>query len=363
MLLCEFDYYLPKEQIAQTPLPERDQAKLMVLYPNGQRTHKGIQDLVDFFQPGDLLVVNNTEVLPAKLMGQKETGGKVEALLLPQEQRCQKQRCLAPGAWHPVPGTGSSIREVLIRGSKIRPGTKLIFRKQSNSNLLQGTVLEQKKGACFRVEFDAIQPIENFSILPLPPYIKTALNDPYRYQTVYAKEKGSLAAPTAGLHFTKNILKILEDKGIEILPLTLHIGLGTFSPIRTEHLKEWKMHAEYYKVSSESAKKINAALRNKKQRIFAVGTTVVRTLESVTQNGRVIDGEGWTDLFIYPGYSFQFPYAGLLTNFHLPKSSLILLAAAFAGKDRLFQAYEEAVQKKYRFYSLGDAMLILNNVF
>jgi S-adenosylmethionine:tRNA ribosyltransferase-isomerase len=245
--------------------------------------------------------------------------------------------------------------------------------------LLEAKVIEKLGGAKYRVQFQDPDAVELFGALPLPPYIKTTLDDPSRYQTIYAQEQGSLAAPTAGLHFTETLMQKLKNQGVDFAALTLHVGIGTFAPIRTEKVEDWQMHSEYYKVSKETAEKINQAIQEKK-RIFAVGTTSVRTLETITKTmdsswsqpltpiegwndtkARVEAKEGWTNIFIYPGYHFKFPYAGLLTNFHLPKSTLILLASAFAGKEKLFRAYQEAVEKQYRFYSLGDAMLILKD--
>lgn len=340
MLLSDFDYHLPPERIAHEGLARRDEARLLVLNPDGTRSHRQVKDLPEYLRSGDLVIVNDTRVAPAKLIGKKESGGKIDCLLLPES---------APG------DSPARVREALLRGSKIRPGLKLVF--ESRGATLRATVLEKLEGARFRVEWDRPEKIEDFARLPLPPYIKKELAEPERYQTVYSREAGSLAAPTAGLHFTPELMKRLEGSGVEFVRLTLHIGIGTFAPIRTESLDEWKMHPEYYKVSPEAAEKINRALESGR-RCFCVGTTTVRTLETVTRGGRVKAGEGWTDLFIFPGHRFEFPYAGLLTNFHLPKSTLVILVSALAGRERLLDAYRQAVEKGYRFYSLGDSMLI-----
>lgn len=347
MKLTDFDYHLPKELIAQEGLPQRDLARLMVLCADGRTEHKTIQNLPEFFRKGDLLIMNDARVSPAKLLGKKTTGGKVDCLVLP-----------------PAPGNGSAnglkTREALLRGGRIRPGTVMQFHKGAGPQMetLEAKVVEKIKGSRFKIEFDRPEQVESFGILPLPHYIKKDLAEPERYQTVYSKKQGSLAAPTAGLHFTPGLMKTLTDAGVEFAFLTLHIGIGTFAPIRAENVEDWKMHPEYYQVSPESAEKINRAL-GAGQRCFAVGTTSVRTLETATMEGRVKAGEGWTDIYLYPGYNFKFPYSGLLTNFHLPQSTLLLLASAFAGRERILSAYAEAVREKYRFFSLGDSMLIL----
>ena len=342
MLLSEFNFNLPKELIAQEGLAEREKAKLMVLRKDLSIEHQHISNLPELFQKEDLLILNNTQVLQAKLIGNKESGGKVDLLVLPQLGDSKN--------------IVSNEREVLIRGSNIQPGTKMFFKK-SNESTLQAEVIERLNGARYRVQFSDAEKIEHYGILPLPPYIKKSLDAKDRYQTVYAKQKGSLAAPTAGLHFTPNLIKTLREQGVQFAEVTLHVGIGTFMPIRVEKIEDWKMHSEYYQVTPQCAQTINQAIQDQR-RIFAVGTTSVRVLETVTKNKKVLEGEGWTDIFIYPGYLFKFPYHGLLTNFHLPESTLILLASAFSGKDRLFNAYQEAIAKQYRFYSLGDAMLI-----
>lgn len=337
MKLSEFDYFLPKELIAQEGLPKRDESRLLVLYPSGKMEHLFFKDLPRLLNAGDLLVLNDTRVASAKLLGRKASGGKVDCLLL--------------AASSPL----DEIKEVLLRGSKIKVGTKIIF--QNGEKNVCAEVVEKVVGARFKVRFNEPSLVESIAELPLPPYIKKRQSDPSRYQTVYAVNLGSLAAPTAGLHFTPELMEQLKSKGVAFVTITLHIGIGTFAPIRTENVEDWKLHSEYFQIAEDSAKKINEALKNKK-RIFAVGTTVVRTLESAYGEEELSAGEGWTDLFIFPGYKFRFPISGLLTNFHLPKSSLLLLVCAFAGKEKIFSAYQEAINQKYRFYSFGDAMLI-----
>ncbi len=349
MLLSEFDYPLPKELIAQEGLPNREDAKLLVLGTDGAREHRQIKNLPDYFRKGDLLIVNNTRVAKAKLIGKKETGGKVDCLVLPRLNGSASDT--------------SPVRDALIRGSNIKPGMTLIFPINPSGDgsksgaELKAKVVENTKGAQYKIEFDRPDQIEAAGELPIPPYIKKKMEDQSRYQTVYSKIQGSLAAPTAGLHFTPELMKQLEDKGVEFAYLTLHVGIGTFAPIRVDTVEEWKMHPEYFDVTPETAAKINAAIEAGR-RCFAVGTTSIRTLESATQNGRVAVGSGWTDIYIYPGHRFAFPYAGALTNFHLPESTLLLLACAFAGKEWLMDAYKEAIEKRYRFFSLGDGMLI-----
>jgi len=338
MKLSDFDYDLPKELIAQEGLANRDEAKLLVLNSDGSLEHSGIKHLSEFFRAGDMLILNDTRVTRSKLLGKKESGGKIDCMVLPD-------------------GASGKIREALLRGSRVKPGINILF-ENSGQIALRAKVLERVAGAKYRIEFDNPGLLEHFGQLPLPPYIKKPLENQERYQTVYSRENGSLAAPTAGLHFTPDMLSSLAKNGVNLVYLTLHVGIGTFAPIHAENVEDWKMHAEYYNVPVESAGKINNAIKTGK-RIFAVGTTSVRTLETTTENGNVTAGEGWTDIYIYPGYNFKVPYAGMLTNFHLPESTLFLLACAFAGKERLLQAYEEAIKNKYRFYSLGDSTLIL----
>lgn len=344
MKLSEFDYDLPKELIAQEGLSRRDEARMMTLYPD-RRENRLIKELPEFFSDGDILVINNTRVLKSRLIGKKESGGKIDCLILPSGSN----------------GNGA-VKEALIRGSKIRPGTKIYFGSGNGSEPLQATVVDQISGTRFKLEFNDATRIADYGSVPLPPYIKKKLEDTERYQTIYSEKSGSLAAPTAGLHFTDTLMRRLKSKGVEIVNVTLHIGIATFAPIRCENVEDWTMHDEFYQITEQNAQRINEGLKSKK-RFFAVGTTSVRTLETAMMNsksGAVEAGDGWTNIYIYPGYRFKFPYSGLLTNFHLPESTLLLLVSAFVGRERILAAYAEAVQKKYRFYSFGDAMLILN---
>ncbi|MBA7602548.1 S-adenosylmethionine:tRNA ribosyltransferase-isomerase [subsurface metagenome] len=342
MKLEEFDYYLPSGFIAQKPIKPRDHSRLMVLNrPRKKIQHKIFKDIKDYLKKGDLLVLNNTKVLPARLCGFKErTKGRVEVLLL----KSIKDRC-----W-----------EVLVRPGKIvRSGVKIIFEPE-----LEGIVegKNEKKGSYFiqfNFEGNFKEILNKIGQMPTPPYIKEELKTGNDYQTVYAVHDGSIAAPTAGLHFTKSLLKELTQKGIEIVYLTLHVGRGTFEPIRASKVEEYKMDSEFYFISSDVAKKINQA-RSEKRRIISVGTTTTRTLESAfdfDQDG-IVSGSNWSDIFIYPGYKFEVVDV-LITNFHLPQSTPLMLAAAFAGKDFLFKAYQEATKENYRFYSFGDAMMII----
>lgn len=343
--LSDFNYDLPKELIAQEGLPEREKARLLVLRPNLPIEHKRIQDLSDYLKEGDLVVLNDTKVLRSKLLGKKKSGGKIDCLLLPQLNGSKKNR---------------AVREALVRGANVKEGTEISFSSLNAQEILNAKVLRSLGGAKVEIEFENPALIEKVAELPFPPYIKRIPQHPELYQTVYSKAEGSLAAPTAGLHFTEGLMKKIAEKGVEFASLTLHVGLGTFAPIQTENIEEWKMHPEYFSVTSENAEILNRAIAQKR-RIFAVGTTSVRTLESVTEDEKVKAGEGWTEIYIYPGYSFKFPYAGLLTNFHLPQSTLLLLVSALIGKKELFRAYQEAIKEQYRFYSLGDGMLYLRS--
>ncbi len=342
MKLEEFDYYLPSGFIAQKPIKPRDHSRLMVLNRSGEKIqHKIFKDIKDYLKKDDLLVLNNTKVLPARLYGFKEkTKGKVEVLLL---------KSIKNGYW-----------EVLVKPGKIvRSGIKLIFGPE-----LEGIVegKKEKKGSYF-IQFNFkgnfIEILNKVGQMPTPPYIKEELKTQNDYQTVYADQDGSVAAPTAGLHFTKSLLKELTQKGIGIVYLTLHVGRGTFEPIRASKVEEHRMDSEFYLISSDAAQKINQA-RSEGRRIISVGTTTTRTLESafdVDQNS-IVSGSNWSDIFIYPGYKFK-AVDVLITNFHLPKSTPLMLASAFTGKDFLFRAYQEAVKENYRFYSFGDAMIII----
>ena len=342
MKLEEFDYYLPSGFIAQKPIKPRDHSRLMVLNRSGEKIqHKIFKDIKDYLKKDDLLVLNNTKVLPARLYGFKEkTKGKVEVLLL---------KSIKNGYW-----------EVLVKPGKIvRSGIKLIFGPE-----LEGIVKgkNEKKGSYFiqfNFEGNFTEILNKVGQMPTPPYIKEELKTQNDYQTVYADQDGSVAAPTAGLHFTKSLLKELTQKGIGIVYLTLHVGRGTFEPIRASKVEEHRMDSEFYSISSDVALKINQA-RSEERRIISVGTTTTRTLESAfdfDQNS-IVSGSNWSDIFIYPGYKFKVVDV-LLTNFHLPKSTPLMLASAFAGKDFLFKAYQEAIKENYRFYSFGDAMIII----
>lgn len=336
----DFYYELPEELIAQEPLKDRSSSRLMVLdRKTGEITHKVFKDILQYVKKGDCLVINDTRVLPARLIGhRKETGGKVEILLLVRKNLDE---------W-----------EVLVRpGRKAKPGDRIEF----GEGKLEAEILEVIEGGNRIVKFhyDGIfeSILDELGDMPLPPYITHELEDKERYQTVYAKHEGSAAAPTAGLHFTPELLHQIENMGIKIAHVTLHVGLGTFRPVKAENILEHEMHSEYYIVEQKEADIINEVKRAG-GRIFAVGTTSTRTLESVAdENGFVSAKSGWTNIFIYPGCSFKVIDC-LITNFHLPESTLVMLVSAFAGKDHVLKAYEEAVKEKYRFFSFGDAMLI-----
>jgi len=349
MILSDFSYHLPPELIAQEGSAKRDGSRLLVLHPDDRRENLSFDKLAKFLKKGDLLVLNNSRVVQAKLIGKKESGGKIDCLLIPRSH-----------SHGPALNMSTKIHEAFLRGSNIRPGVNMVFsnpKKPGNDKVLHAKVIGKGEGARFTIEFDDPSLLDSFAELPLPPYIKKPLEIQERYQNVYSKTDGSLASPTAGLHFTDAMIKKLQKKGVEFAYVTLHIGTSTFSPIRTEDYWNWKLDPEYYRISEETAAAINKAIKSKR-RIIAVGTTSVRTLESSFVDGAVQAGENWTDIFIYPGYEFKFPYAALLTNFHLPKSSLLLLVCAFRGKEAMLTAYVEAVAEKYRFYSLGDSMFI-----
>ncbi len=341
MKLEEFDYFLPKELIAQHPSQKRDEARLMVLdRKNKTIEDKIFKDIIDYLNPGDCLVINNTKVIPARLYGIKEdTKVSVEFLLLKRIE--------------------NDIWDVMVKpGRRLKEGAKVIF----GDGILEATILEVLPNGDRKVEFkyDGIfnEILDKIGLMPLPPYITESLKDKNRYQTVYAKYEGSAAAPTAGLHFTKELLKKLEENGIIIANVTLHVGIGTFRPVKVENIEEHDMHSEHFYIKAEDADKINKAKENGK-RVIACGTTSCRVLESVAdENGRVKPIESDTSIFIYPGYKYKCIDA-LITNFHLPKSTLIMLVSALAGKDFIMQAYNRAVEEKYKFFSFGDAMLIL----
>lgn len=336
----DFYYDLPPELIAQKPLRDRSASRLLVLNKEtGELCHRHFYDIYDMLRPGDCLVMNNTRVIPARLYGVKEgTGGKIEFLLLKR---------IDIDTW-----------EIILKpGRKARTGSRFMF----GNGLLRAEVLEVKEDGnrIVRFEYEGIweEILDRLGEMPLPPYIKEKLEDRERYQTVYSKIEGSAAAPTAGLHFTTELLEKLRTKGILTAYLTLHVGLGTFRPVSVENVEEHKMHSEYYEISASAAETINSA-RAAGGRIIAVGTTSVRTMETAADaNGDLREQSGNTDIFIYPGYRFK-AVDGLITNFHLPESTLMMLVSALAGKEHVFRAYEEAVREKYRFFSFGDAMFI-----
>ena len=341
MNVADFDFDLPEALIAQHPVEPRDACRLMVVNrDSGGIEHHTFRDLVELLKLGDVLVLNNTRVIPARLFGEKEgTEAKIEVLLLKR---------LELDVW-----------EALVKpGKRLRVGQKVCF----GNGILVGELQDILENGNRRIHFTYSGVFETIldtlGQMPLPPYITAQLEDQERYQTVYAKERGSVAAPTAGLHFTPELLDELRKKGVEIVEILLHVGLGTFRPVKVEEIREHVMHSEYYRVDPEAAEQINQAKREGR-RVIAVGTTAARTLESVgNDQGMVVPGEGWTDIFIYPGYSFKVVDA-LLTNYHFPKSTLIMLVSALAGRELILKAYEVAVIERYRFYSFGDAMLIV----
>ena len=337
----DFDFDLPEELIAQTPLKDRASSRLLVVNKEtGDMEDKHFHDILDELQPGDALVMNNTRVLPARLYGEKpETGGHLEVLLLTN--------------------TEGDTWETLIKPAKrAKVGTEIQF----GDGRLKAVVKEELEhgGRIIEFKYDGIflEILESLGEMPLPPYIKERLDDPDRYQTVYAEENGSAAAPTAGLHFTKELLEEIKAKGVHLVYLTLHVGLGTFRPVSVDNIEEHHMHSEFYRLTEEAAKQLNE-VRQAGGRIVAVGTTSIRTLETIGTkfNGEIQADSGWTDIFITPGYQFKVVEA-FSTNFHLPKSTLEMLVSAFAGKDLTLAAYQHAIEEKYRFFSFGDAMFI-----
>ena len=339
MKLSDFMYDLPEERIAQTPTEPRDHSRLMVVHrDNHELEHRHFYDVIDYLNPGDVLVINETRVIPARLIGERPSGGACEVLLLKQ---------LAPKRW-----------ETLVKpGKKLKPGAEVIF----GGGRLKGRVVETTDVGGRIVEFECEGTFEaaldELGEMPLPPYIHEKLADRERYQTVYAKQEGSAAAPTAGLHFTPELLERIRAKGVEIVPVLLHVGLGTFRPVKVENVEDHEMHSEYFEVTEEAAARINAA-RQRGGRIIAVGTTSVSTLESAAENGLLLPKRGETKIFIRPGYQYQMVDA-LITNFHLPGSTLMMLVSALYDREHIIAAYEEAVREEYRFFSFGDAMLIL----
>ncbi|TDT68048.1 S-adenosylmethionine--tRNA ribosyltransferase-isomerase [Hypnocyclicus thermotrophus] len=340
MNIKDFDYHLPEELIAQKPINPRDNSKLMIVDKRNKLIeHKIFKDIIDYLNPGDVLVRNSTKVIPARLIGKKETGGVLELFLLKR---------IDLNKW-----------EVLLKpAKKLKLGQKLYIGKL---NELVATLLEIKEDGNRIVEFkyNGIfeEILDKLGEMPLPPYIKEKLEEQDRYQTVYAQKGESVAAPTAGLHFTEELLKKIEDKGIEVVDIYLEVGLGTFRPVQTDNILEHKMHSEFFEIPEKSANIINKA-KSEGRRIIAVGTTSVRTLESsVDENGKIISQKNNTEIFIYPGYKFKIVDA-LITNFHLPKSTLLMLVSAFSNKDFMMRTYKNAVENKYRFFSFGDAMFI-----
>ena len=341
MDLHDFYYDLPKELIAQDPLLKRSDSRLMVIdRKNDSIEHKRFSDVIDYLQPGDCLVLNDTKVIPARLFGVKEdTGAAIEVLLLKNK--------------------GDNVWETLVKpGKKMKNGAKVSF----GDGILKGEVVDtvEDGNRLIRFSYDGIweEILDKIGQMPLPPYITHALEDKDRYQTVYAKYSGSAAAPTAGLHFTDELLEKIEAKGVKIAKLTLHVGLGTFRPVKVSKIEEHHMHSEYYNISEEAAETINTAKQNG-GRIISVGTTSTRTMESAAdENGYLTAGNGWTDIFIYPGYKFKITDC-LITNFHLPESTLIMLVSAFYDRDKVLDAYKTAVEERYRFFSFGDAMFLM----
>ena len=340
MNVKDYDYDLPEELIAQDPLEDRSSSRLMVLdRQTGDVEHRHFTDILEYLHPGDCLVINNTKVIPARLFGVKEdTQAKIEVLLLKRKE--------------------NDIWETLVKpGKKAKPGTKLVF----GDGLLTAEVVDvvEEGNRLIQFHYDGIfeEILDQLGQMPLPPYITHQLKDKHRYQTVYAKYDGSAAAPTAGLHFTKELLQKVKDMGVDIAEVTLHVGLGTFRPVKVENVLDHHMHSEFYMVSQEAADKINRA-KESGHRVIAVGTTSTRTLEAAAdENGRLHETSGWTEIFIYPGYQFKVIDA-LITNFHLPQSTLVMLVSALAGREHVLHAYEIAVKERYRFFSFGDAMLI-----
>ena len=339
----DFYFDLPEELIAQDPLLDRSSSRLLMLdKTNGETKHETFKNIIDYLNPGDCLVLNNTKVIPARLIGNRETGGQVEVLLLKRHQ--------------------NDVWETLVKpGKKCKPGAKLSF----GEGLLKAEVLEtvEEGNRLIKFEYEGIfeEVLDKLGEMPLPPYITHKLQDKNRYQTVYAKYEGSAAAPTAGLHFTNELLKAIEEKGVKIAYVTLHVGLGTFRPVKVDNVLEHHMHSEYYEVSKEAAEAINST-KESGNKVICVGTTSCRTIESAAdENGHLEPKCDNTEIFIYPGYKFKV-LDELITNFHLPESTLVMLVSALAGKENVLNAYNEAVLEKYRFFSFGDAMFIRNGL-
>ena len=378
MEVKDFYYDLPEELIAQDPLEKRDESRFMVIHRDtGEIEHRKFHDIIEYLNPGDCLVINDTKVIPARLLGEKEeTGAAIEVLLL--KDASERYAELAKSE------KNTRIWECLVKpGKKMKPGARAVFGKDEATGeaLLSAEVIDtvEEGNRIIRFEYDGIweEVLDKLGEMPLPPYITHKLQDKTRYQTVYAKNEGSAAAPTAGLHFTSELLKEIEDKGIKIARLTLHVGLGTFRPVKVEKIEDHHMHTEYYELTQEAADIINET-RAKGGRVISVGTTSTRTLETIgTLQGlhknesavtsdvksdsflqEIKPASGWTNIFIYPGYEFKV-VDSLITNFHLPESTLIMLVSAFYNRDDVMAAYEEAVKERYRFFSFGDAMMLL----
>lgn len=342
MKLEEFDFYLPEELIAQTPLLKRDTSKLLTINrKENTYEHKVFSDIIDYFNPGDALVLNNTRVMPARLYGQKkDTGAAIEVLLLKNKEH--------------------NMWECLVKPAKrIKVGSIVSF----GDGIMEAECVKVLDDGFryFEFKYEGIfqERLDELGTMPLPPYIKERLTDKERYQTVYSKEVGSSAAPTAGLHFTNELLDKIKQKGVNIVYLTLHVGLGTFRPVSVENIEDHDMHSEYYTLDEETANVINETKKNG-GRVFSVGTTSTRTLETIARDndGEIVAASGWTNIFIYPGFEFKC-VDGLITNFHLPKSSLIMLVSAFYNREKVLELYKIAVENKYRFFSFGDAMIII----
>lgn len=341
MKTSDFYYDLPEELIAQDPLTDRSSSRLLALDKvSGKTEHRSFKDILDYLKPGDCLVINNTKVIPARLIGSKEgTDAKIEVLLLKRKEK--------------------DVWETLVKpGKKMKIGARVSF----GDGLLVGEVIDivEEGNRLIRFEYEGIfeEILDQLGQMPLPPYITHQLQDKDRYNTVYAEHAGSAAAPTAGLHFTPELLKQVEENGIDIARVTLHVGLGTFRPVKVDDVADHHMHSEFYQIDQEAADKINHAKENG-GRIICVGTTSCRTIESAAdENGHLEPCSGWTEIFIYPGYRFKI-LDGLITNFHLPESTLIMLVSALAGKEHVLAAYEEAVKERYRFFSFGDAMIVI----
>ena len=340
MKVEDFYFDLPEELIAQHPLEDRTSSRLMVLdRETGEVSHKHFYDVIEYFNKGDTLVLNNTRVLPARLIGEKEgTGGKIEFLLLKK--------------------VGEDLWECLSKpGKKAKPKARFTFGNGKLTAEVKEVLDNGNRIVKFYYEGLFENVLDDLGEMPLPPYIHEALDDKERYQTVYSKEKGSAAAPTAGLHFTEELLEKIKAKGVNVVYLTLHVGLGTFRPVKVENIEEHDMHSEFYVLSEETAKVINET-KKRGNKVISVGTTSTRTLETVgDENGEVKEASGWTNIFIYPGYKFKV-VDNLITNFHLPESTLIMLVSTLAGQDNVMEAYKTAVEEKYRFFSFGDAMFI-----